>query len=541
MLRRCGLTTDQVLRVLPLLGLALLAATLLLNDLGKKYLWQDEANTAVLAVRFMSSGLPLAWDGVNFIGLDDFSMELTAPIDELTRDPGSAVTFYARRGDVRVDHSWKNHPLGQFLIAGVSMAVLGKTTWAARIPFALAGLLTVFLFYRLTLSCFADRVVALSATTMFVLNSYWILHARQCRYYPLSTLFLIATLIAYLRWQRGARFGPVAFVVVAHGWFQVDFGTFWPLMAVLAIDALITRRQTIRMVVGTGLTLLLSLVPFIWYYELWHRRGTPTDIWQNRFLANLFNLNEYVAPGFVVVAALVLLTVRWRSFARNERHIVLLSGGILLAMAVWIPLVAPQAFLRYSIIVAPMGSLLAAWLFARISPHRVVLLAATTVLVVTPWLSMPFRWLIPPDQTTQNSGGYFYRPELVRLLDEVFGHPYDINREVVDWLRQNTSPTDEILVNYEDAPLMFYLPNPIRGGIAAFRVEDDRVSPPEFLVLRPWVSFVHWPVFLREIQKYQWVQEPLGLAPAMWGNNPDPMGAMTLPTDQTVLVARRRH
>ena len=40
----------------------------------------------------------------------------------------------------------------------------------------------------------------------------------------------------------------------------------------------------------------------------------------------------------------------------------------------------------------------------------------------------------------------------------------------------NAAPNDEILINYEDIPLMYYLPNPIRGGISAFRVEDDRTN-----------------------------------------------------------------
>jgi hypothetical protein len=33
---------------------------------------------------------------------------------------------------------------------------------------------------------------------------------------------------------------------------------------------------------------------------------------------------------------------------------------------------------------------------------------------------------------------------------------------VIDWLRRNAPPTDEILINYEDVPLVFHLPNPIR-------------------------------------------------------------------------------
>lgn len=65
----------------------------------------------------------------------------------------------------------------------------------------------------------------------------------------------------------------------------------------------------------------------------------------------------------------------------------------------------------------------------------------------------------------------------------------DPNRIVVEWLKQNAAPSDEILVNYEDIPLMFYLPNPIRG-LSAFRVEDDAKTPPAFVVLRRFPELV---------------------------------------------------
>ena len=71
---------------------------------------------------------------------------------------------------------------------------------------------------------------------------------------------------------------------------------------------------------------------------------------------------------------------------------------------------------------------------------------------------------------------------------------------------------------------MYYLPNPIRGGVAAFRAQDDWPSPPEFLILRRSVRFVHWPIFARELERYQWQQVPLDAPDVMWGNNPDPMG-----------------
>jgi hypothetical protein len=111
---------------------------------------------------------------------------------------------------------------------------------------------------------------------------------------------------------------------------------------------------------------------------------------------------------------------------------------------------------------------------------------------------------------------------------------------VIDWLRQNAAPADEILINYEDLPLMFYLPNPIRGGIAAFRAEDDAKTPPTFLVIRQSVPFVHWPVFQREAGRYQWMEVPVKAPDVLWGNNPDPMAqAQDFATERKIIVARR--
>jgi hypothetical protein len=122
---------------------------------------------------------------------------------------------------------------------------------------------------------------------------------------------------------------------------------------------------------------------------------------------------------------------------------------------------------------------------------------------------------------------------------QIFEHPEDVNRSVVQWLQRNTRPSDEILINYEDYPLMYYLPNPIRGGIAAYRVEDDSKSPPRFLVLRPNVSFVYWPAFLREARRFQWQREPVIIPSDVWGNNPDPGSEVRTQGKPEVLILRR--
>ncbi len=515
------------------------AALLMLWGLSDKYLWQDEAQTAVLAQRMMRFGRPLAYDGVNLITIDQFVMEDTATIGERTGDPKAAVDYYIRRGDLKPDSTWRWQPWGQFLVEGISLKLFGATTLAARLPFALAGIVTVLLLYQFVLTRFDSPLTAWLAALLLVFNSYWLLHSRQARYYSLSSLLLVLTLMAYARWQWGGRWGATGFVIAAWCWFQVDYGTLWPVLLVLFVDAFIAQRRTIWRPFLVGVALTAAMAPFIYYFELWRRASKPVGTWGDRFQANLFNMNEYLVPVLVVLAAMMLLKMRWRTLAEVERRLAVIAVAIMVAYSLWVPLAVPYSFLRYVIIITPVACLLAAWVLVRGCEGRVGLAwAGAAVLILTPWLSKPLHPLIqrPPWYRS----GAILKPELRTMLTEIFGHRPDPNRLVVEWLKQNSQPSDEILINYEDVPLMFYLPNPIRGGVAAFRVEDDAKSPPEFLILRQSVRFVHWPIFRRELLRYQWQQIPLEAPDVPWGNNPDPMAESQDPDQANSLYIARR-
>lgn len=517
-----------------------LASLLLLWGLAGKYLWQDEAATAVLATRMLRFGRPLAYDGVNFITTDHFVAEDSRTIGQRTSDPKTAVDYYVRQGELKPDSTWTWQPWGSFVLCALSFEVLGKTTLAARLPFALAGILTVLLLYRLVLEYYSHRLMAFAAAVFLTFNCYWILHSRQCRYYSLSSLFLILTLLAYLRWQQGRRWGAVLFVLAAWTWFQFDYGTVWPVLIVIFVDALVAQRQNLWRPIVVGAALAASIAPFAYYYELWGRHAAQVDTWLQRWQLNLFNMNEYVAPAVVVVAAVGVLLWRWKQLPELERRLVGIACGIVLALAFWVPSVAPYAFLRYVVIATPIGCLLGAWVMVRLAGRfsELAVLGAA-VWIVTPWLSLPLHAFVPQPDWYKN--GMFVRPELSTLEAEVFGHGDDPNREVIEWLRKNTAPSDQILINYEDVPLMFYLPNPIRGGIAAFRAEDDAKSPPDVAVLRPSFGSYPIPVFVREMERYDWSRAPVEIPDKAWGNNPDPLAMNQPAPTKSIYIARRTH
>ena len=52
--------------VLVALGVVL-GAVLIFAGLSQRYLWDDEAETALLAERVLRFGVPLAWDGASLI------------------------------------------------------------------------------------------------------------------------------------------------------------------------------------------------------------------------------------------------------------------------------------------------------------------------------------------------------------------------------------------------------------------------------------------------------------------------------------------
>ncbi len=519
-------------------SLVLVAAIILLWGLGTTYLWQDEAATAVLAQRMIRFGRPLAYDGENLVTIDYFAAEDEKSADQRTHSAQAAVDYYVRRGDYKPDTTWKWHPWGQFLVAAAGLKLFGATTFGARILFALAGVATIFLFYRFVLVNLHEPKIALLASLFLISNGYWILHSRQCRYYALSSLLLVLTLAAYARWQRGGRWSAATFVLAGWCWFQVDYGTVWPVFGVLFVDALIAERRAFWKPLVVGASLSAAIAPFAYYYELWGRRSVQTGTWVERFQRNIFDLNEYVVPLVVLGVAVYICFSRRKRLDAFEFRLICIACAIIGGFVLWIPAVAPAAFLRYTIILAPVGCLIAAWVLFRTADFlgRSVVWVGAALFIFTPWLGLPLRLLHPESLRHEN----VIRPELKTLARSVFGNEPDPNRPVIEWLRQNAAPSDEIVINYEDIPLMFYLPNPIRGGIAAFRVEDDSKRPPDFIVLRKSVDFVHWAAFDRELRRYQWTTVNLQAPDIVCGICPDPVQRYNATHTAAIFVARRK-
>ncbi len=514
--------------VFSLLPSVLAAAVVLLWNLDARYLWQDEAATAVMGERMMRYGKPLGYDGRNLITMDYLLSEETRTPSERTRDADRAIRFFVERGDFRDDTAWIGQPWGQFLLAGLSLRWLGHGTLQARLPFALAAIGTVFLLHRLVRRCFADPTMATIASGLLLTNVFWVLHARQCRYYAGAGLFLLATLISYLRWYRSARWGAPSLVAASWCFFQFDFGTFWPVLGVLGLDALLRRPRSLRDTAVAFGGVLLAVAPWVFYYQLWGRLKETTVPGHERLIVTLFNVNQFELPLLFVP---LIVWLAWRS-KPGERQLVGASLAILVALLVWVPLAAPHPYHRYVVAATPLSALLLAFAIVRSTAlvvtrpgalRTAVAACLGVVLAVSPIASDAVSvWITPSFLTPLHDPGRLIRAELAPAWLELSGRAPDPNRTVIEFLRPRLGPEDEILVTYEDAPFMFYTEQRIRGGIPAFRVADRGSEPPRFAVVRRSAVFLDWAPFRRELALYRWQPLPVTAPDVPFGNSPDP-------------------
>jgi hypothetical protein len=191
---------------------------LLFADLSDVYLWQDEAETGVIARHLLTYGLPLSTDG------RDWVQQSPEVFREFNRD-----------------YVWIYHPWLQYLLTAASFAILGTTTFAARLPFVLAGLATLLVLYHLVLRWLHDSLTARVAAVLLLLCVPFIVLVRQCRYYSLSALFTLLTVDGYL-WLRSDKPWAVPyFVLSAVLLFHSFYVAFFPTLTALVAHMLLSR------------------------------------------------------------------------------------------------------------------------------------------------------------------------------------------------------------------------------------------------------------------------------------------------------------
>jgi len=509
---------DRVL--LPILAVA---AFLILKNLDSVYLWTDEAEAACLGKSILENGLPIAFDGKNYV----------------------TQWIVAKREDFNDDLVWVLSPWLQLYVCAASFALFGATTLAARLPFALVGLLNFWMVHRLGLRVTGDRRIARLASCLMLTCIPILLHSRQARYYPVAMLATMWALYAYvgaLERRRGAGLQLVAAVTIL---FHANYGLCVPLLLALGLHAAVYawRRARLATVVGSLLGIAATTLPWALYAEI-HRTTSRLELeaYAWNLLNYLHSVNQFALPFVLLAAFAVLRPLGWRSPQLSLRNPGVTAVALACTVSVFFVATNVGYFTRYIINVYPLFVLLCAvlvvWLAdgarERLGPRAgraawalVPVIMLTTVLSLAagpllvklaraaphrPWMDLasvkkPLFWYSTP------------RHEIWDFLGEIT-HDFDGPLEgIVEFLRRNATPDQTIYIDYGDLPVLFYTDLTVRGGLQGAPYDGT----PEWIVHRQNRAGVPTNQLKLFVRDRGYVPITLPEFPdTRWENRPDP-------------------
>jgi 4-amino-4-deoxy-L-arabinose transferase-like glycosyltransferase len=404
-----------------LLALMSAAGLLLLWGLGQQYLWQDEAQTALIAKTILSHGVPLGHDGIN-----SFSQEGGAELDR--------------------DLLYRWHPWLPFYLVAACFRLLGVSTLTARLPFALLGIASVFVTFRLAEALFPGRRLGPLALALLASSVPFLLLARQSRYYSAAIFFALLALDGYARGHYRRVLAPSS--VALFFTHSLYFGSLW--LAVLAHAAWFRRDRWKELCV---LALISAGLPIAWQIhilDVGYFATSPLLVARTRFLRYLAaygrQLYDHLFSPLWLVLPLVAAAIRRASGQRAlpaERDFI---PGLALLLLFLVAVLAPVSalsvgpFFRYLGPMLPALAIVVALLLSSLrSVHR--LAPAAAVVLCASLGSLP------------------------RYLVEITHDMVGPTQAVAGYLNQNGRGTDTVAVSYGDMPLKFYTRMKVVGGL----------------------------------------------------------------------------
>jgi len=484
------------------------AAVLLLANLWDRCLWQDEAQTALIAQTVLTDGFPRGTDGKNSFSQEDGG------------DHGPAPRFV-----------WRLHAWLQFYLLAAFFGVLGAGTFTSRLPFALAGLASIPLTYFFARTLWQSRRAAAFAAILLCTSVPFLVLSRQCRYYSLSALFSVLGLWAYCLMIERKRWATPIFVAAAVLLFHSHYPCWAVLVATVLAHALLFHRDRfVAVAVALSFTLLVDLPWIVW---LWDRPQLAIDREQGPTIARTlvfpwfyFRLTCRYLVSNILVGLLwalgVVAAIRQRKFPRVSS--VTLRGATLALLFVAANMlvfsaVTPLVFFRYLGATIPILCVLG----GRILESAARLHAALGISALAAIL------LVSPID------------EFVYELTHSYRGPIE---GMVSYLNEHGRPDDVVATTYDDMSLKFYTPMRVWGGLTGEVIPPD-LKPDWLIIRRDPVGDRETPVrksLVSRLNRKEYKRIKLNYPDVLWGNREEPATHRyeTPPSAQPLILFERK-
>jgi 4-amino-4-deoxy-L-arabinose transferase-like glycosyltransferase len=429
-----------------------------LKGLDNAMFWDDEAQVGVMAKNYLKMGHLTGWDGRNLYG-------------------------YRNGGALDENLRPVNPPLDIMLCAG-SFNVFGVSTWSARFPFVLAGLLALLVFLKILDIDFGDNHwLKLFILLSFSLSAVYLLNIRQARYYSLSLLFSLSAYYCYQRYRYQENHG--SYLVIA----LVSVLSFYAnpmlcagfLLSMTTYHLLFNVKRTSKKewvwIASSALLFFVLTVPYAVYYKIWIRHDydfLKQESWFSRkltlFFWNIRDLNLINVVPWMILAGCLYYWWRDRKQVSDTKSRMMRFVIFGCMNVFWMIVLSPQpafdpaaADVRYLFLATPFLAVIPAYLLYSLNQQYKVV----CWLVYGIYISTNLFCIIPFGQQLRP---YIYPPEFKVLLPaylKEIHHPYPTGYEAaIRYLKENASRDDYVfaLPDHYNYSMLFYLGDRLKFG-----------------------------------------------------------------------------
>mgnify|MGYP006086631017 CR=1 FL=1 len=370
--------------------------------------------------------------------------------------------------------------LPYYLQAG-SLLIFGKTTFAARLPFAFLGVTAAIALYFFTLKLTKKKSVAFLATLFLIASVPTLIYFRTARYIGLPILFTILLLYSYITIYDKKSWNPWPLIITSILYFHTMYVAFVGIILGVLTHFYINRKSTTpendKQVIKAAIITSLFTLPWLWFIfpvfekipEFYLSASDQIDTTNWRFIKNfagyLFQLNNYIFP-FIFLPFLLMRSLH--SF-RNEIQLCLccISSLIVVSLMHTIPL---QQYIAGSF---PLWYILLALIVVEVFPSQLIIrFILTTTLIITNIINVgPFLSI---KEVLKNNSDWFnksiytnnvYKSVVreIKIKSVFHSHLLEISNryqgpldKIITFFEKNGKPSDSFYIDNEHESFVFY-------------------------------------------------------------------------------------
>ena len=391
-----------------------------------------------------------------------------------------------------------------YYLQALSFHLIGNNTIAARLPFAVAGLFSIFCLYHFAFRLTRLKRAAVLAATFLATCVPAILYFRTSRYVALPILLTPILLLFYIDIFEKQKWNPIPFTVTSIIYFHTMYVEFAALIMGLLIHLFIFRKDVNpsnlkRIKIPAAITALLCLPWLLFIPALakqisaFYTSTSPlidkTSLgYLKHFFGFLFQINNYIFPLILVP---FIFSSPFKTFGRSVSLLVIPAACIIFVSSLhsiplfqYISACVPILFILLGWIIAYLfkGSIIQQGMFAAI-------LIFSNIIHVGPLV--PVRELVPSILTDPQPSIYIQgvRQTFMREVQfksiffqywQELANPYQGPLDkIVSFFETHGKKGETCYIDNELESLTFYT-----GFKMIHNSELSKNNPPDWIVLR---------------------------------------------------------